>query len=333
MIERLGPVGMGLVQEVLRLWRARQAGSLPVPVVEAASAPSRSAGLEEMTVSPRLAEPVVAEDDNQILARAADLGAAHGRDMRHRLPRDDIPAAFGITEPGDLMYMVIAAYEDNRDIARAEADPRGEQWPQPISRAHKAWLRSNLVNHADLADMLRVPVGRIYQMAGAAGWPEPVVDRPRKYWYWWPHLEPVLASRGLVLAPGVAPPPGRPAPSWWGDLPASPDFRDFLRENLVDFAGFATLYNLDRQTILSAGRWPDYPEPVIGRRGNYWYWLPDLDRFLVRHRDIGEPGWDAGDPSWPSTARDGIQAVSPAPAARRARRPRHPARTRPRRTR
>ena len=61
--------------------------------------------------------------------------------------------------------------------------------------------------------------------------------------------------------------------------------------------------------MLAAG--PDYPEPVIGRRGNYWYWLPDLDRFLVRHRDIGNPGADAKDPSWPSTARDGQATTTP----------------------
>ncbi len=81
--------------------------------------------------------------------------------------------------------------------------------------------------------------------------------------------------------------------------------------------------------MLASG--PDYPEPVIGRRGNYWYWLPDLDRFFVRHRDIGNPGADAKDPSWPSTARDGIEAgASPAPAARRLRQARHPTRPRPR---
>lgn len=93
---------------------------------------------------------------------------------------------------------------------------------------------------------------------------------------------------------------------------------------------FSKLYNLDRQTILKAARRPDYPEPVIGRRGNYWYWLPDLDRFLVRHPDTADPSWDARDPSWPSTVHAGIEAgPSPASAVRRTRPTRNPVHPRP----
>src|ERR1035441_3494563 len=75
----------------------------------------------------------------------------------------------------------------------------------------------------------------------------------------------------------------------------------------MDFTRFATEYDLDRATILKARDCPDYPEPVIRPPGNYWYWEPDLDRFLVRHRD--DPRFGA-DPSWPATAHDGIQVAA-----------------------
>ena len=285
--------------------------------------------LDEVMPRSRPAEPVVTGSDSAKLARAAELGAEHGRERRW-IPPDHIPGAFGVGEGSELMYMVMAAYQDSRAVARAEADPRNDQWPQPISPAHKTWLKSNLVNQAALASMLKVPIPRVTREARSPGWPEPVINVPRKHWYWWPHLQPALASRGLVLAPCVTPPAGGPAPTWWEDLPASPDFGDFLRENLVDLAMFSKLYNLDRQAILKAARWPDYPEPVIGRRGNYWYWLPDLDRFLVRHPDTVDPGRDARDPSWPSTVHAGIKAgPSPAAAVRRTRPPRNPVRPRP----
>jgi hypothetical protein len=230
-----------------------------------------------------------------ILAGAAELGTAHAHDPRRWLTPGETLAALGVADADDRRYAVLAAYEDARDIALAEADPSQEAWPQPISKSHKLWLRSNLVNHADLAAMLRVPPQRVYQEADRAGWPEPVTGRPRRHWYWWPHLKPALASRALRLAPGVTPPPVGPAPSWWGNMPADPDFGSYLRENLMDFARFAEEYDLSRAAILRASRYLDYPEPVIDRRANYWYWWPDLDRFLVRHRDSTDP---SREPRW-----------------------------------
>jgi hypothetical protein len=291
------------------------------PARRIAGGPVRTFG----DVRARAAAAALTGNDNEILALADEVGAAHGREPQYRLPRDDIPAAFGISEAGNLAYMVMAVYQDSCDIARAEADPQygRRNWSElPISPGHKAWLRSNLVTHADLAGMLQVPVQRIYREAGTAGWPGPVIDRPRQHWHWWPHLERPLASRGLALPPDITPPALGPAPNWWRHLLTDPQFAEYLGENLVDFAGCAATFDLDRATILRAGRRPDYPEPVIGRQGNHWYWLADLDRFLVRHRD--DPSFGA-DPSWPTTAREGIQAAdaSPAAAARR------PGRSRP----
>lgn len=225
------------------------------------------------------------------VARAAELGREHGSGagagwaVGKLLARDDIPAAFGVSSTSEHRFVVTAAYLDSYDIARAEGGYALE-WMQPISAAHKGWLRANLVNHADLAAMLHMSVAHITGMAAAGDLPGPVIARPRKHWYWWPHLKPVLAVAGLRLPPDVTPPPDGPAPSWWGALPASADFGGFLAENLMDFARLTVEYDLPRAAILRAGRMADYPEPVINRAGNYWYWWADLDRFLVRHRDI-----------------------------------------------
>ena len=149
-----------------------------------------------------------------ILAQAAELGASHG--LGRGLDNLQLQTMLGISAKDPRRYTVIAAYNDGRDIAAAEADAQQEAWPQPIARAHKLWLRSNLINHAGLADMLQVSAGRIYQAVAAADWPEPVIDRPRKQWYWWPYLESALASQGLRLPPGTAPPPCRAGPQLVG---------------------------------------------------------------------------------------------------------------------
>jgi hypothetical protein len=219
--------------------------------------------------------------------RAAERGREDAAGSRGHLLPEEIPAAFGIVGAKgtkDLVYVVTAAYLDSYAIARAEADPRCDEWPQPISPEHKAWLRANLVNHADLARMLQVPIHRI--LSAAKDLPEPVILKPRKHFYWWPHVRPVLARLELPLPPDMPLPASGPAPSWWGDLPSLIDFGDYLAENLMDFAAMVDAYGLERAEILRAGRQVDYPEPVINRPGNYWYWAPDIDRFLQRHREI-----------------------------------------------
>lgn len=220
-----------------------------------------------------------------VVGRAAELGRAHALTPNQRLTRDGVPAAFGLDAKSRLRYLVTAAYWDSYDIARAEADPNQTGWPVPISPAHKAWLRANLVNRADLAAMMQVKLPRILRIADVLS-DFAVIDRARKYWYWWPHLKPTLATLGLRLPEGAEPPAAGPIPSWWGDLPSSAGLRDFLQENLIDFAGMVDNYEMSRAEILTAGRQADYPEPVIDRPGNYWYWWPDIDRFLVRHREI-----------------------------------------------
>ena len=135
-----------------------------------------------------------------ILAQAAELGASHG--LGRGLDNLQLQTMLGISAKDPRRYTVIAAYNDGRDIAAAEADAQQEAWPQPIARAHKLWLRSNLINHAGLADMLQVSAGRIYQAVAAA--------------YWWPYLESALASQGLRLPPGTAPPPCRAGPQLVG---------------------------------------------------------------------------------------------------------------------
>jgi hypothetical protein len=220
---------------------------------------------------------------DEIRAFAAELGARHALEARVKFQDDQVLAACDVDGGSDLRYAVIAAYEDGFDIARAEADPRQAVWPQPISRDHKLWLRSNLVYHNDLAKMTGVPPARISRETAAADWPGPVIARAGDSWYWWPHVEAVLAARGLHLQPGSATPASGPAPSWWGDLPADPDFSPFLRGQLMDLGQFAAEYMLDQLAIQRARRYPDYPEPVIGREDNSWYWWPDLDRFAMRH--------------------------------------------------
>lgn len=224
-------------------------------------------------------------DQTAAIARAAELGAAHARTEYGRLPLDSIAAAAGAGDRPRWQYVLMAAYLDSYDIARAEAHPDQLAFPPPIAAEHKAWLRSNLVNHADLTVMLQVPLSRVRRVTEDPDWPEPVIAQPRKHWYWWPHLAPALTARGLNLTPGVTPPATGPVPGWWGNLPADPDFRNILTENLMDFGRFMEEYMLDKPTILRIRNWPDYPEPVINRPGNYWYWWADLDRFLVRHRD------------------------------------------------
>jgi hypothetical protein len=139
-------------------------------------------------------------------------------------------------------------------------------------------LRSG--RHAAGAGLAHLPGGRQGRLARAG------YCRSRKHWYWWPHLEPVLASRGLDLLPGSARPARGPVPNWQAEKPGDPDFAALLQENLMDFARFGETYDLDRAAILRAHRCLDYPEPVIDRPGNYWYWWPDLDRFLMRHPEI-----------------------------------------------
>lgn len=66
---------------------------------------------DEHMLRTRPTEPIVTGGEGEILAKAAELGAAHGCDPRYRIPRDHLPAAFGASEGSGLMYMVIAAYE------------------------------------------------------------------------------------------------------------------------------------------------------------------------------------------------------------------------------
>ncbi len=94
----------------------------------------------------------------------------------------------------------------------------------------------------------------------ARGQELPVIDRPHKHWHCWPHLKPVLATRGLHLPTDAIPPANGPDPSWWGDMPAQTWFGGYLHDNLMD-----------PDHDLASRRYPDYPEPVIDRRANYWY--------------------------------------------------------------
>ena len=87
----------------------------------------------------------------------------------------------------------------------------------------------------------------------ARGQELPVIDRPHKHWHCWPHLKPVLATRGLHLPTDAIPPANGPDPSWWGDMPAQTWFGGYLHDNLMDFTRFAQEYGLDRTTILRAG--------------------------------------------------------------------------------
>jgi hypothetical protein len=216
-------------------------------------------------------------------ARAADLGSEHaGRGWA--ATSDELLATVGAAGTGDQQYAIVAAYDNAFRVACAEAGSGSPDWLEPISAEHKHWLRGNLVNHARLAALLRVPVQRIYQEIDSVAWPEPVINKPHKFWYWWPNLEPVLDTCGLRLPADAERPPDGPSPSWWGDLPREEDFIYFLRERLLDLSGMAVMFDLDRATILRAGRFPDYPEPVINTPANHWYWESDLDRFLVRHR-------------------------------------------------
>lgn len=171
---------------------------------------------------------------------------------------------------------------------RPETDPRIATWARPITEAHKAWLRANLISRPELGAMLGVSAHRINTAADAPDWPAPVIGQSRKQRYWWPHLAPALATRGWRLAPSVTGPPRGPVPSWWGNMPtADPEgWCAYLAATLMDFARFAMEYRLDRATILRVSRFNDYPAPVISRPGCYWYWWPELDGFIMRHPEI-----------------------------------------------
>ena len=128
------------------------------------------------------------------------------------LSDNQILAALGVEGHGNERFVITAAYRDAHDVARVEADPQNERpWPmQPIAKAHKLWLRSNLVNFGAPADMLRVPVHRIHREVDCGDRPEPATAP--KHWYWWPDLQPLLASHGLRLPPDATPPVGEEMP-------------------------------------------------------------------------------------------------------------------------
>ena len=59
-------------------------------------------------VRARAAAAALTGNDSEILALAGEAGAVHGREPQYRLPRDDVPPAFGVSEAGNLAYMVMA---------------------------------------------------------------------------------------------------------------------------------------------------------------------------------------------------------------------------------
>src|ERR1017187_6389113 len=138
----------------------------------------------------------------------------HGRTDALRAAADGADALLCL---GDMLLFI--DYADNAqgifsDLFGAEATQRfvalrtAKRFDEARDMARCLW--------DGLADMLQVSAGRIYQAVAAADWPEPVIDRPRKQWYWWPYLESALASQGLRLPPGTAPPPCRAGPQLVG---------------------------------------------------------------------------------------------------------------------